>query len=437
VHIGRSHDLLGAGAVLALLAITARGPLGLVRICGPRLHAVLDVSVALLLAASPLVRALRPGLAGIVVVELAAAALLRVVDADPLLDPARPAVAAETGPRPPPPNRRRRRRARPWPPSGASGAWPPVPGPGSPRPSGPRRRRPPGREPCRTAPARLAPGHPLKGRRWPTTSSTWPTNCAGRDRHRPDPPRGGFLGGLAEISQGVCFVPSFANVSAFTTGDGLVLVDTGSALVATAVHQTLRRWSPLRLDTAIYSHGHIDHVFGVAVFEEEAAARGWAGPVVVAHDALPARFDRYIFTAGYNEVINQRQFGCRVCGGPPPTGTPTAPTPTTCPGGGGPGPRAPSRPGRDRRPHLDVDPREEGPVQRGPLHLGLPNAGNPQKVQRYPREWAVALREMVALGPEVLLPGHGFPVLGPTGSPRPSPTRPTCSIPWWTRPWPS
>ncbi len=41
-----------------------------------------------------------------------------------------------------------------------------------------------------------------------------------------------------------------------------------------------------------------------------------------------------------------------------------------------------------------------------------PNAGNPQKVQRYPREWAVALREMVALEPEALLPGHGFPVIG-------------------------
>ena len=41
-----------------------------------------------------------------------------------------------------------------------------------------------------------------------------------------------------------------------------------------------------------------------------------------------------------------------------------------------------------------------------------PNAGNPQKVQRYPLEWASALREMVALEPEVLLPGHGFPVLG-------------------------
>src|SRR2546423_97865 len=41
-----------------------------------------------------------------------------------------------------------------------------------------------------------------------------------------------------------------------------------------------------------------------------------------------------------------------------------------------------------------------------------PNAGNPQKVQRYPREWAVALREMAALGAEVLLPGHGLPVVG-------------------------
>jgi len=41
-----------------------------------------------------------------------------------------------------------------------------------------------------------------------------------------------------------------------------------------------------------------------------------------------------------------------------------------------------------------------------------PNAGNPQKVQRYPREWAGALRRMVALEPEYLLPGHGLPVIG-------------------------
>ncbi len=47
-----------------------------------------------------------------------------------------------------------------------------------------------------------------------------------------------------------------------------------------------------------------------------------------------------------------------------------------------------------------------------------PNCGNPQKVQRYPREWAIGLRKMAALGAEVLLPGHGFPILGATASRR-------------------
>jgi alkyl sulfatase BDS1-like metallo-beta-lactamase superfamily hydrolase len=42
----------------------------------------------------------------------------------------------------------------------------------------------------------------------------------------------------------------------------------------------------------------------------------------------------------------------------------------------------------------------------------IPNAGNPQKVQRYALEWSVALREMAAMNPEVLAPGHGFPILG-------------------------
>jgi alkyl sulfatase BDS1-like metallo-beta-lactamase superfamily hydrolase len=41
-----------------------------------------------------------------------------------------------------------------------------------------------------------------------------------------------------------------------------------------------------------------------------------------------------------------------------------------------------------------------------------PNAGNPQKVQRYADEWASALRAMVALEPDLLLPGHGLPVAG-------------------------
>src|SRR3984957_20602635 len=117
------------------------------------------------------------------------------------------------------------------------------------------------------------------------------------------------LGGLAEVCDGVAFVPAFANVTAVATDDGLVLVDTGSSFAAAAIHADLRRWTGQRLNTAIYSHGHIDHVFGVPVWEAEAAERGWPAPPGLAHQALPARFDRYIMTAGYNEIINQRQFG--------------------------------------------------------------------------------------------------------------------------------
>lgn len=96
-------------------------------------------------------------------------------------------------------------------------------------------------------------------------------------------------GGLAEICDGVAFVPSFANVSAFVTDDGLVLVDTGSSFAGAAVHSELRRWTGQRLNTAVYSHGHIDHVFGLPAWEAEAADRGWPAPAVVAHEAVARR----------------------------------------------------------------------------------------------------------------------------------------------------
>jgi glyoxylase-like metal-dependent hydrolase (beta-lactamase superfamily II) len=223
----------------------------------------------------------------------------------------------------------------------------------------------------------------------------------------------GHSGSLAEVGDGVAFVPSFANVTAFATGDGLLLVDTAAEFMAESVHAELRRWTGERLHTAVYSHGHIDHVFGVPVWEAESAEHGWPAPVVIAHEALPRRFDRYLLTAGYNQVINRRQFGV---------------------------------------PHLrwpveyrypDVTYRDQLDLEVGDLTVALrhekgetddhtvtwvaskrvlcsgdlfiwasPNAGNPQKVQRYPKEWAAALRRMIALEPEYLLPGHGLPIIG-------------------------
>jgi alkyl sulfatase BDS1-like metallo-beta-lactamase superfamily hydrolase len=42
----------------------------------------------------------------------------------------------------------------------------------------------------------------------------------------------------------------------------------------------------------------------------------------------------------------------------------------------------------------------------------VPNAGNPQKVQRYALDWAVALRDMAAKGAELFVPSHGLPIRG-------------------------
>ena len=42
----------------------------------------------------------------------------------------------------------------------------------------------------------------------------------------------------------------------------------------------------------------------------------------------------------------------------------------------------------------------------------FPNAGNPQKVQRYPVEWAAALRDMAGMGAELFVPAHGLPIEG-------------------------
>jgi alkyl sulfatase BDS1-like metallo-beta-lactamase superfamily hydrolase len=222
-----------------------------------------------------------------------------------------------------------------------------------------------------------------------------------------------FGGELAEITDGVAFLPTFGNCSAFSTDDGLFMVDTGSAFTAPKMHEELRHWSDDPLNTAVFSHGHIDHVFGVGLFEEEASTNGWRAPHVIAHEHMPRRFDRYVMTAGYNQIVNRRQFGIDNLMWPTQYRYPdeTYVHEHTVQVGG-----------------LDVHLRHEKgetddatvtwiPSKKvlctGDLFVwSSPNAGNPQKVQRFPREWAQALRRMSQLDAEFLLPGHGMPIIG-------------------------
>jgi alkyl sulfatase BDS1-like metallo-beta-lactamase superfamily hydrolase len=212
-----------------------------------------------------------------------------------------------------------------------------------------------------------------------------------------------------EVASGVFFVSSFANVTAIDTGEGLVLVDTGSFLLAEPTRALLRRMITRPVHTAVYTHGHVDHCFGVERYEAEAGA---SRVRVVAHEAVRRRFERYRLTQGYNARINGRQF--RV----------DAQFPSEF--------REPDEVYAQRL-ELDV-----GGVRlelehalgetddhtfvwlpdrrvlcTGDLFIwASPNCGNPQKAQRYPREWAAALRRMASLEPEVLLPGHGLPIVG-------------------------
>ncbi len=218
--------------------------------------------------------------------------------------------------------------------------------------------------------------------------------------------------GLEEITTGVAFLSSFANVSAFDAGDALVLVDTGAGPLARNNFENLRSWSKKPVHTAVYTHGHIDHAFGLGPFDEEASSNGWTKIHVVGHEAVRARFDRYRLTAGYNEIINRRQFQMGVFW-PTEYRYPdqTLSTELVVEVGG-------------RRFELLHDRGETDdhvwawiPDARvlctGDLFVwASPNCGNPQKQQRYARDWAAALRKMSSKGAAVMLPGHGPPIVG-------------------------
>ena len=222
-------------------------------------------------------------------------------------------------------------------------------------------------------------------------------------------------GGLAELADGIALIEAFSNVVVFDTDDGLVVFDVSHHLSAPAVLQQLRGWSTAPVHTAVYTHGHVDHVTGAQAFDTDAADRGHAPIRYVGHEAVDVRFDRYVLTNGYNGWINMRQFRLP----------------------------EPAWPSEFVHPHLTY--RDSMSIDIGESKFDLhhargetddhtwahvptanalcvgdlfiwqfPNAGNPQKVQRFAWDWAVALREMAATGAELLLPAHG-PAIGGSG----------------------
>ena len=99
---------------------------------------------------------------------------------------------------------------------------------------------------------------------------------------------GRVLVGLEEFDTGLAFMSAFSNVAVIDTAEGLVLIDTSGPFHARKIFDLVRHWSPARVDTAVYTHGHVDHVFGTGMFEEQAKVEGWEPIEVIAHEACPA-----------------------------------------------------------------------------------------------------------------------------------------------------
>ena len=233
---------------------------------------------------------------------------------------------------------------------------------------------------------------------------------------------------LSELADDLAIVESFSHCVALDTGEGLVCFDSSGVHTGEAVMAAVKGWRPDRVSHLIYTHGHADHVGGSTFFAPDR-------PAVIGHQNVAARLDRYDYTNNWNLIINARQFG----------GIPGELNLSIGEAEGG--AQVSIADARRFLPSTTLRPSETF-VSRHELRAGntaielrhargetddhlwawlpdrkwimagdfviwnFPNAGNPQKVQRYPVEWAAALREMIVAEPELLVPAHGLPIAG-------------------------
>jgi alkyl sulfatase BDS1-like metallo-beta-lactamase superfamily hydrolase len=221
--------------------------------------------------------------------------------------------------------------------------------------------------------------------------------------------------GIELLADKTWFYRGFANTIVRETPNGLIIIDPAATWETRFKYEAVRSVTKQYLHTAVFTHGHADHVAGVPDYVREAKSKGWQLPRVIAHEAMPARFARYLESRHWNAFINLRQFR----GGAGKPSFPEAFYPpditysdrTEIELGGVEAHLRHSKGETDD--HTWVFFPDNGVLCTGDMFIwAVPNAGNPQKVQRYAKAWAAGLREMAALDPKVLAPGHGLPIIG-------------------------
>lgn len=253
------------------------------------------------------------------------------------------------------------------------------------------------------------------------------------DEGRADQSVNRTTGELSEIAPGLAMVESFSHSVVWNSGEGLVAFDASHANSGQQVVDSIRGWSNDPFQAVVYTHGHADHVGGIGAFNADAIARGNTSLRVIGHENVAPRFQRYRDTNDWNVAINARQFGgikgdlnavmndLRPASGgarlssfiPDNTLDPTEVVSNFASMTFGDSVVEFHHARGETDDHLWSWFPEQKWIASGDFVIwNFPNAGNPQKVQRWPIEWAAALRAMIAKGPELLLPAHGLPIAG-------------------------
>jgi len=226
---------------------------------------------------------------------------------------------------------------------------------------------------------------------------------------------------LSTFADGTChIIPAFGNVSVFETEEGLIVFDTPIKPLVPQTFQKLRDITDKQVKYIIYSHGHIDHAYGFGPIIEEAKEKGWTMPEIIAHENCLERFKKYNMLDNYHEWLNQQQFSSLTKGRGKifPAHEELEPT-IIIKGhdvyrfkfGGFDLEIYPEWGETDDALWLWIP--DKKVIFAGDLMVShFPNVGNPFKVQRYPKHWAVAMEKMLERNAEWLAPGHGLLIEG-------------------------